>query len=317
MAGVALAHLPTPAPFTGAEATQPTQMGSPMQPGPPMQSMQPGLQSMQPMPPAAMPAPMDTMMQPSGPSGPIPPGAYATPPPGMFQPVPGAVQPVPAAGTYAPWQPLQGSKLKWVAVAGVLAVAAVAAVFVILGSRSENETTEEGLPANTGTASDPSAAAEASKESADTPPDTATQRAPDKEPGSEGDKEAATPVAPEATTVTFVIGSSPQGADIFIDDANVRTGTTPMTLTLPKGDGIVQIRLVKSGFGERKGKYPLSGNQTVELLLPEIKADRDSRRDRRRERTKSKDEGFEIIRDPKTPKKPAKPPDDEGFGTVN
>jgi serine/threonine-protein kinase len=260
---------------------------------------------------------------PTPPPGPIPgAGPMPMPPPGHATPSPGTLQPASptpmAAVSYAPFQTGQGgSKLKWVALVGGLAVIAVVAVFVVLGSRGSQKPDPEviGEPTAPGATGAAGAA----------PPSTRpaqTIAAENKPP-----EQMAAATAPRQ--VVFRVHSRPQGAQVFVGDADKPTGVTPADVTLSRGDAPVTLRLVKDGFEPETNEYIPDTNRDIDIKLaaqakPGDKPADDDRRDRRRERDRrsgSRDRGsdeIEMIGDDKAKPRPrkTKPGEDEGFDLI-
>ncbi len=282
-----------PVPVPGTFASSPAgESGAPTVPSP-----TPGVAPTIPSPSIATPPPLGHGYGSHAGPMPMPPGE----PPNM-QPV----MPTPmAAVSYAPFSaaPGQGSRLKWVVIAGALVVVAAVAVFVALGQRSSKEPSGE-----------PAIAA-------------ATNQQPRTAPGTGqpavGNVQAPPDAAPAAPAkVVFKFESTPPGASIFIGESSEPAGTTPTELSLPKQDSPIWIRFAKEGFADQTKQYTPNANNAIDVTLAALEEGsrdgRDSKRKRDRDRSskpKSGDDGFEILGDDakKTPNTSKKGEDDFGL----
>ncbi|HVR02871.1 MAG TPA: serine/threonine-protein kinase [Polyangia bacterium] len=80
---------------------------------------------------------------------------------------------------------------------------------------------------------------------------------------------AAKPTPPpqaEKPRVTVRLASDPQGADVFDAQGGASLGTTPVTLTRPRGD-VLKIRLEKDGYLSATRDVPLDEDQALEFAL--------------------------------------------------
>ena len=76
-----------------------------------------------------------------------------------------------------------------------------------------------------------------------------------------------TPPPPAAKArVTVRLASDPQGADVIDAQVGASLGTTPLTLTRPRGD-VLKIRLEKDGYLSATRDVPLDEDQALEFAL--------------------------------------------------
>jgi hypothetical protein len=66
--------------------------------------------------------------------------------------------------------------------------------------------------------------------------------------------------------VTVRLASDPQGADVFDAWGGASLGTTPLTLTRPRGD-VLKVRLEKDGYLSATRDVPLDEDQALEFAL--------------------------------------------------
>jgi serine/threonine protein kinase len=75
---------------------------------------------------------------------------------------------------------------------------------------------------------------------------------------------------PPAEIVTVHVGSSPPGAEVFVGAETAPRGTTPTSLTLARGVGAVEIRLVHAGFAELHRSISTLRDDRFEIALTEL-----------------------------------------------
>jgi hypothetical protein len=74
----------------------------------------------------------------------------------------------------------------------------------------------------------------------------------------------AAPVAPK--TVTVRLATDPQGAQIFDVAGGASLGTTPLSLTRPRGAAL-KVRITKDGYTDATRDVPLDEDQALEFAL--------------------------------------------------
>ncbi|HEY2731440.1 MAG TPA: serine/threonine-protein kinase [Polyangia bacterium] len=101
------------------------------------------------------------------------------------------------------------------------------------------------------------------------PPVAAAPAAPKPAPPVAPVASAAKPTPPPLAAkprVTVRLASDPQGADVFDAWGGASLGTTPLTLTRPRGD-VLKVRLEKDGYLSATRDVPLDEDQALEFAL--------------------------------------------------